>query len=255
MPATFHDLRNKHVLITGGAGGIGGAVSAAFAEQGARVSVLDSDNRAGEVMVALSKVKGTHVRYYPIDLTDFDRLVPLLHQIEVEEGPADCLINNAARDPRYDTTKMSWQEWESLFKLNVGHYFITCRELIPGMKRNEGGSIIMVTSCNFWIGGGELTCYTATKAAIVGMVRSLAREVGKYMIRVNAIAPGWVMTQRQLKERISPLQKEKLRNEDQILPVLLTPEDMTGTFLFLASDQSRVITRQTLAVDAGYAMA
>jgi NAD(P)-dependent dehydrogenase (short-subunit alcohol dehydrogenase family) len=150
---------------------------------------------------------------------------------------------------------MSWQEWESLFKLNVGHYFITCRELIPGMKSNEGGSIIMVTSCNFWIGGDQMACYTATKAAIVGMVRSLAREVGKWMIRVNAIAPGWVMTRRQMIERISPLQKEKLRNQDQILPVLLTPEDMAGTFLFLASDQSRVITRQTLAVDAGYAMA
>lgn len=149
---------------------------------------------------------------------------------------------------------MTYQEWDELFKLNVGHYFITCRELIPGMKRNGGGSIIMVTSCNFWVGSGDLTCYTATKAAIVGMVRSLAREVGKDMIRVNAIAPGWVMTERQLKERISPLQKKKLCEEDQILPVLLTPQDMAGTFLFLASDQSRVITRQTLAVDAGYAM-
>jgi NAD(P)-dependent dehydrogenase (short-subunit alcohol dehydrogenase family) len=99
MPATFHDLRNKHVLITGGAGGIGEAVSTAFADQGARVSVLDCDERAGEVMVARGKTKGAHVRFYPIDLTDFDRLVPLLHEIEAKEGPVDCLINNAAKDP------------------------------------------------------------------------------------------------------------------------------------------------------------
>jgi NAD(P)-dependent dehydrogenase (short-subunit alcohol dehydrogenase family) len=255
MPATFHDLKNKHILITGGAGGIGAAVSAAFAAQASRVSILDHDAKAGEHVSLKLRQTNPLVDFYPIDLTDFDRLTPLLHQIEDQSGPVDCLINNAAKDPRYDITKMSYQQWDELFKLNVGHYFVTCRELIPGMKRNGGGSIIMVTSCNFWIGAGDLTCYTATKAAIVGMVRSLAREVGKDMIRVNAVAPGWVMTERQLKERISPLQKKKLVEEDQILPVLLTPDDMAGTFLFLASDQSRVITRQTLAVDAGYAMA
>jgi len=254
MPATFHDLRNKHVLITGGAGGIGAAVSAAFAAQGSRVSILDHDAAAGAKLLGRLNAGDAEVSFHAIDLTDFDSLVPLLHSIEKENGPVDVLINNAAKDPRYDITQMSWAEWEELFKLNVGHYFITCRELIPGMKKNGGGSIIMVTSCNFWIGSGELTCYTATKAAIVGMVRSLAREVGKDMIRVNAIAPGWVMTERQLRERITPEQMKKLQQEDQILPVRLLPEDMAGTFLFLASDQSRVITRQTLAVDAGYAM-
>ena len=254
MPATYHDLHNKHILITGGAGGIGAAVSTAFAAQGCRVSILDQNAAAGEDLAARLKKHNEDVSFYPIDLTDFDRLIPLLHQIENAAGPVDVLVNNAGWDPRYDITAMTWEQWDSLFKLNVGHYFITCRELIPGMKKNGGGSIIMVTSCNFWIGSGDLTCYTATKAAIVGMVRSLAREVGKDMIRVNAIAPGWVMTQRQLRERITPEQMKKLREVDQILPIQLGPEDMAGTFLFLASDQARAITRQTLAVDAGYAM-
>jgi len=254
MPATYHDLRDKHVLITGGAGGIGAAVATAFVAQGARVSILDHNAAAGQALEARLKQQGGRAEFHAIDLTDFDKLVPLLRQIEKNTGPVGVLINNAAWDPRYDITQMTWEEWESLFKLNLGHYFITCREILPGMKNRKTGSIIMVTSCNFWIGSPDLTCYTATKAAIVGMVRSLAREVGKDMVRVNAIAPGWIMTERQLKERITPEQKVKLLNESQILPIELFPEDLAGTFLFLASDQSRAITRQTIAVDAGYAM-
>jgi NAD(P)-dependent dehydrogenase (short-subunit alcohol dehydrogenase family) len=253
MGVTYEDLRGKHVLVTGGAGGIGAAVVEAFAGQGCRVSVLDRDAAAGERLAASL---GKDVRFHAVDLTDFEALVPLLRRIEGEWGVVDVLVNNAAYDPRFDITKMSWEEWEGLFKLNVGHYFITCRELIPGMKRRgTGGSIILLTSCNFWIGSGDLTCYTATKAAIVGMTRSLAREVGKDMIRVNAVAPGWVMTERQLRERIDAAQMTKLQNEDQILPMRLEPADVAGVFLFLASDQARAITRQTLAVDAGYAMA
>jgi NAD(P)-dependent dehydrogenase (short-subunit alcohol dehydrogenase family) len=256
MAVTYHDLRDKHVLITGGAGGIGAGVSEAFVGQGARVSILDFDVAAGERLVGeLNGAGPGAAAFYAVDLTDFERLVPLLREIEKTAGPVDVLVNNAAKDPRYDITQMTYENWEALFKLNVGHYFITCRETIAGMKRRGGGSIIMVTSCNFWIGSADLTCYTATKAAIVGMVRSLAREVGKSMIRVNAIAPGWVMTERQLRERITEEQKLKLREVDQILPIELGPEDMAGMFLFLASNQSRAITRQVLAVDAGYAMA
>jgi NAD(P)-dependent dehydrogenase (short-subunit alcohol dehydrogenase family) len=113
----------------------------------------------------------------------------------------------------------------------------------------------MTTSHQFWIAFPELTAYSATKGAIIGMVRSLARAVGKHHIRVNALAPGWVMTERQLREMVTPEIKEKLFNEQQILPMYLKPEDLAPSYLFLASDASRPITRQTLVVDAGFAMA
>ncbi len=255
MAAIFEDLKDKHVLITGGTGGIGGGLTPAFARQGSRVSILGRDARKGEELADRCNAEGGAVTYYQVDVTRTDQLVKVLDRIKAERGTVNVLINNAGYDPRYDLVKMTEQEWDDLFKLNVGHYFITCRELIPGMIEAGGGSIIMTTSHQFWIAFPELTAYNATKGAIIGMVRSLARAVGKHHIRVNALAPGWVMTERQLKEMVTPEIKEKLFNEQQILPMYLKPEDLAPSYLFLASDASKPITRQTLVVDAGFAMA
>ena len=239
MDARYPDLAHRHVLITGGANGIGAAVAAAFLAQGARVSILDRDAKPGVVEV---------------DLRDYPAVDRAIAGIETSAGPIDVLVNNAAWDPRYDMTAMSFNEWDDLFRLNVGHYFAAARAVMPGMIRQRRGSIIMVTSNQVWTAEEQLVCYTATKAAIVGMVRSLAREVGRHGIRVNAIAPGWVMTERQLRERVTPEAKARLLEREQILPILLMPEDLAPAFLFLASDASRAITRQTLVVDAGKAM-
>jgi len=255
MGAIFEDLKGKHVLITGGTGGIGGGLTPAFAEQGCRVSILGRDGAKGQALADACSAKGGRVNYYQVDVTQTDRLVEVLKKVVIDLGNVNVLINNAGWDPRYDIVKMTEQQWDDLFKLNVGHYFITCRELIPGMIDAGGGSIIMTTSHQFWIAFPELTAYSATKGAIIGMVRSLARAVGKHHIRVNALAPGWVMTERQLREMVTPEIKEKLFNEQQILPMYLKPEDLAPSYLFLASDASRPITRQTLVVDAGFAMA
>jgi NAD(P)-dependent dehydrogenase (short-subunit alcohol dehydrogenase family) len=255
MGAIFEDLKGKHVLITGGTGGIGGGLTPAFAEQGCRVSILGRDGAKGQALADACSAKGGRVHYYQVDVTQTDRLVEVLKKVVIDLGNVNVLINNAGWDPRYDIVKMTEQQWDDLFKLNVGHYFITCRELIPGMIDAGGGSIIMTTSHQFWIAFPELTAYSATKGAIIGMVRSLARAVGKHHIRVNALAPGWVMTERQLREMVTPEIKEKLFNEQQILPMYLKPEDLAPSYLFLASDASRPITRQTLVVDAGFAMA
>lgn len=253
MAAVYDDLAGRHVLITGGAGGIGSGVAAAFAGQRSRVSVLDKDAPAGAALAQRLRAQGADVAFFPVDLTDFDALVPLLRRIEAERGPVTVLVNNAGWDPRYDLTAMTWEQWDSLFRLNVGHYFVTCRELIPGMARAGGGSILMTASCMFWLSFPDCTCYNATKGAIIGMVHSLAREVGKKMIRVNAVAPGWVLTERQVRDLISPQRVKKLLEEDQALPIPLTPEELAGTYLFLASDQARCITRQTILVDGGWA--
>ena len=255
MAAIFEDLRGKHVLITGGTGGIGGGLTPAFAEQGCCVSILGRDAAKGQELAERCNAAGGNVHYHQVDVTDAKALVSTLSLIKRELGMVHVLINNAGYDPRYDLLDMSVEEWDDLFQLNVRHYFITCRELIPDMIEAGGGSIIMTTSHQFWIAFPELTAYTATKGAIIGMVRSLARSVGKYNIRVNALAPGWVMTERQLREMVTPEIQERLFNEQQILPMYLTPEDLAPSYLFLASDASKPITRQTLVVDAGFAMA
>jgi len=252
-------------LITGGAGGIGAAVVEAFIGQGSRVSMLDKDIEAGNALVAeLEKqitggggvaIGSAKIDFHTVELTDDDALIHVLDQAEQNQGPVDVLINNAGWDPRYDLTEMTIEQWDELFKLNVGHYFLTCKQLIPGMRQNGGGSIIMTTSCQCWLGHAKLACYTATKAAIIGFVKSLATEVGADGIRVNAIAPGWVMTSRQLEQMVTPEIKKQLLEQWQALRILLTPDLLAPTYLFLASDAAQAITRQTLLVDAGFAQA
>jgi NAD(P)-dependent dehydrogenase (short-subunit alcohol dehydrogenase family) len=146
MGAIYEDLKDKHVLITGGTGGIGGGLTPAFAEQGCRVSILGRDAAKGQALADACNDKGGRVHYYQVDVTETDRLVQILKQIVDDLGTVNVLINNAGNDPRYDMLQMTEAQWDDLFKLNVGHYFITCRELIPGMIEAGGGSIIMTTS-------------------------------------------------------------------------------------------------------------
>ncbi|MBC7773074.1 MAG: SDR family oxidoreductase, partial [Pyrinomonadaceae bacterium] len=183
------------------------------------------------------------------------RLTATLKAAQREHGPVDVLINNAGYDPRYDITKMTTKQWDDLIRLNITHYFWTCRELLPAMIQRKRGSIIVTSSVNAWSGDEQLACYTATKSAALGFMKSLAREVGKHNIRVNAVAPGWVMTERQSRDIATPEDKRRLVEEWQLLPRLLMPEDLAPTYLFLASDESSMITRQSILVDAGIAMA
>ncbi len=255
MLPTYPDLRDKHVLITGGAGGIGEAITSAFFMQGCRISLLDRDAEQGKAMAADMNQGGRIVDFYAVDVTDESQLTATLQKAERTLGPVDVLINNAGFDPRYDMMQMTTREWDDLFRLNVTHYFWTCRQLIPAMKERRRGSIIMTGSANSWSADLHLACYTATKSAIIGMVKALAREVGPFNIRVNAVAPGWVMTQRQLRDMVSEEDKRRLVEEWQLLPRLLEPEHIAPMYLFLASDASSMITRQTILVDAGITMA
>jgi NAD(P)-dependent dehydrogenase (short-subunit alcohol dehydrogenase family) len=255
MPATYHDLRDKHVLITGGAGGIGEAVTRAFAAQHSRVTFLDRDARTGKALAADLEMAGTPATFRPVDVTIEKKLIAALKAAQKQHGPVDVLINNAGFDPRYDITKMTTKQWDDLIRLNITHYFWTCRQLLPAMIERRRGSIIVTSSVNAWSGDEQLACYTATKSAALGFMKSLAREVGKHNIRVNAVAPGWVMTGRQARDIATEEDKRRLVEEWQLLPRLLMPEDVAPTYLFLASDESSMITRQSILVDAGIAMA
>ncbi|NJM73846.1 MAG: SDR family oxidoreductase [Scytonema sp. RU_4_4] len=253
MNPIYPDLKNKHILITGGSNGIGEALTRSFAAQTKEVTILDQDYNKGLVIAKECEKYNCKVNVYCVDLTDTSALTSTLAQIKKERPVVNVLINNAGYDPRYPLLEMSEQAWNDLFQLNVTHYFITCRELLPDMIDAGGGSIIMTSSHQVWVANPDLIAYNATKAAIIGMVRSLAEAVGKHYIRVNAVAPGWIMTERQLNQWVTPEAKYKTIHEQQSIPIELTTNELVGTYLFLASDSSRAITRQTIVVDAGHA--
>jgi len=249
----YPDLKTKHVLITGGSNGIGEGLTRVFAQQAAEVTILDLDTEKGSILARECEKTGCNVNVYGVDLTNTSALTETLARVKKERPVVNVLINNAGYDPRYQLLEMSETQWNELFQLNVVHYFVTCRELLPDMIEAGGGSIIMTSSHVVWVAKPELIAYNATKAAIVGMVRSLANAVGKHYIRVNAVAPGWVMTERQLQQWVTPEAKHKNLHQQQSIPIEITLDELAGTYLFLASDTSRAITRQTIVVDGGYA--
>lgn len=254
MPPIFPDLKHKHVLITGGANGIGAALCRAFAKQGCALTVLDRDRLAAEQVLAHCRQAAASIALYEIDLSDLGALTETLARVQAERPIVDVLIANAGYDPRYDGLSMTDQQWTDLFQLNVAHYFVTCRELIPAMQQaGRGASIIMTASHTVWLAKPQLIAYNSTKAAIVGLTRSLAEAYGADHIRVNAIAPGWTMTERQLAQWVTPESKQQTIFQDQAMPLEITPEELVGSYLFLASNCSRPLTRQVLVADAGQA--
>jgi NAD(P)-dependent dehydrogenase (short-subunit alcohol dehydrogenase family) len=248
----FPDLEGRHVLITGGSNGIGAAVAIAFAGQGCRITLLDKDAATGARVVSNCRALGADAYLREVDLADSRALCDVLAQVKREQPIVDVLIANAGYDPRFTGLEMSEKQWHDLFQLNVTHYFLVCRELVPAMIANGGGSIIMTASHTVWLAKPDLIAYNSTKAAIVGFMRSLAEGVGRHHIRVNAVAPGWTMTDRQSRQWVTEEAKHRTIHELQVLPLEITAEELTGTYLFLASDASRAITRQVLVVDAGH---
>ncbi|GBF80639.1 SDR family NAD(P)-dependent oxidoreductase [Aphanothece sacrum] len=204
MFPVYPDLKNKHVLITGGSNGIGEALTRTFAQQASEVTILDLDKDKGLKIAKDCENLNCKVNVYSVDLTNTSELTKTLNLIKQETPIVDVLINNAGYDPRYPLLEMSEEEWNHLFQLNVVHYFITCRELLPDMIKAGGGSIIMTSSHVFWIAKPDMIAYNTTKAAVIGLVRSLATAAGKHHIRVNAVAPGWIMTERQLEQWVTP---------------------------------------------------
>jgi NAD(P)-dependent dehydrogenase (short-subunit alcohol dehydrogenase family) len=188
---------------------------------------------------------------FDVELTDGPALVRTLAQVRAEFPALRVVIANAGYDPRYEGLAMEERQWNDLFQLNVTHAFLTCRELLPQLVANGGGSVILTTSHTAWIAKPDLIAYNATKAALVGLTRSLAEAYGHQGIRVNAVAPGWTMTERQRRQWVTPEALAETVQRLQALPLTLTPELIAEPFLFLASDASLCLTRQVLIADAG----
>jgi NAD(P)-dependent dehydrogenase (short-subunit alcohol dehydrogenase family) len=241
----YEDLKGKTALVTGGANGIGAATVAALHAQGAEVFFCDKDSAAGQRRAAeLPGTKFTHV-----DLTSEKQIARWIKSVAGAQRSIDILANNAAWDPRIPFEKITTQAWDDLFAVNIRAYFLCARECAQAM--GSGGSIVNLASITFHAGPSEMSAYVATKGAVIGFTRALARELGPRGIRVNTLSPGWVMTDRQLRDYVDARTK-KLIKESQCIPELLEPRELAEVILFLASDASRAITGQEILADRGW---
>ena len=249
---TYSGLSGRVVLITGGASGIGAAFVRAFAAQGARVAFLDIDADAGETLVReVAAAVGTAPMFVPCDLLDIEALRTAMTEVRRSLGDAAVLVNNAANDQRQVLAEVTPAEFDWTIGVNLKHVFFAAQAAVPQMQARGGGSIINMSSIAWMRGAPALPTYAAAKAAIVGFTNSLARQVGPDRIRVNAIAPGMVITERQ---RRLWYPDEKVIAEvrtRQAVPDAVTPDDIASMALFLASDESQRITGQCVRVDAG----
>lgn len=252
MPAErFPDLENASVLITGGGSGIGAALTEGFFRQRARVALIDiAEDESRSLCDRLETELQRSPLYLQADLRDIDAVRGAIAKAEDAHGPISVLVNNAACDDRHDIEEVTPEYWDSNQAINLRPLFFTAQAVAPGMKANGGGSIINFTSISYMINQGEMPSYSAAKGGIVGLTKALAGALGPHGIRVNAIAPGWVITERQRRLWVT---KEGLESfiERQCLKRELNPADMVGPCLFLASSLSRAITAQVLVADGG----
>jgi NAD(P)-dependent dehydrogenase (short-subunit alcohol dehydrogenase family) len=249
---SYAGLADRVVLITGGASGIGAAFVRAFAAQRARVAFLDVDAEAGAALVReVTSDCGSGPLFVPCDLLDIDALRAAMAQVHASLGDAAVLVNNAANDQRHVLSEVTPEEFDWVIGVNLKHVFFAAQAVVPQMQARGGGSIINMSSVAWMRGAPALPAYAAAKAAIVGFTNSLARLVGADRIRVNAIAPGMVITDRQRRLWFPDEQQIAEFRTRQAIPDAVTPGDIASLALFLASDESQRITRQCFQIDGG----
>lgn len=251
MAAIYPDLKDQVVIVTGGAGGIGEAITRAFARQGCRVGFLDIDHERGQRVEAEIRQAGEQALFVACDLTDIPAMKAAIQAVRDAFGPIDILINNAAHDERHATLEVTEDYWDSRMAVNLKHQFFAAQAVLPDMKASGRGSIVNVGSTSWMIGQGGMAGYTASKSAVLGLTRSLARDFGEFGVRVNAIAPGWIMTERQLALWVTP-ETEKDIYANQCLKRRLVPDDIARVVVFMSSDEAGAITNQHYVVDGGW---
>ena len=244
---TYADLKEKTVLITGGASGIGASMVRAFHRQGALVHFCDVDVQSGTQLAGELNGGAT---FHAVDLLKETQIKRWIKAVTRQTRTISVLVNNAAADPRIALDKTSTADWDRLFARNLRAYFLTCRTAVPHMP--PGAAIVNFSSITFHTGASNMSAYVATKAGIQGLTRALARELGPRGIRVNTLSPGWVMTERQLRQFITPATKRLIR-KSQCVPDLIQPAEIAEVSLFLASEASSAVTGQEILADRGWA--
>jgi D-xylose 1-dehydrogenase len=244
--ATYPSLKNEAVVVTGGASGIGASIVEHFAAQGARVGFLDFDDAAGKALAAKTDALFLHC-----DLRDVAALKAAIAKLEERLGPPLALVNNAARDDRHAIEEVTPEFWDERMATNLRHQFFAAQAVIPAMRKRKRGSIVNMGSISWMLSLGGMPAYVTAKAAVHGLTRGLARDLGADGIRANAVVPGWIMTERQIKLWLTPEGEAELM-ANQCLKEKLTPPDVARMVLWLAADDSRLVTAQSFVVDGGW---
>jgi len=249
--AIYPSLKDRVVFVTGGATGIGAGIVEAFAQQGAKVAFVDLDVRAGqELAERVGKTGAPKPLFLECDLRDIPALRAAIQQASAQLGVIRTLVNNAANDERHALDTVTPEYWDDRMAVNLRHQFFAVQAIYPAMAKAGGGSIVNLGSVTWLLGEGGMPGYSAAKAAIAGLTRSLARDLGPHNIRVNSVLPGWIMTERQIKLWLTP-ESEKRLLERQCLKRKLYPVDIARVVLFFAADDSGACTNQNYIADAG----
>lgn len=245
LRAVYPSLRGKRVLITGGGSGIGAGIVEAFARQGSDVTFLDILNGESGSLAAR-----TGSGFERVDLTDTSATKKVIERLIKESGPFDVLVNNAANDDRHHFDEVTEEYWDDRLNVNLKHQFFCAQAVVPGMRKKGGGAIINLGSISWHLALPELVLYQTSKAAIEGLTRSLARDLGPDNIRVNCVVPGNVRTPRQMQWYTPEGEAEIV--DAQCLKGRLEPSDVAALVTFLASDDARMMTGHEYFVDAGW---
>jgi NAD(P)-dependent dehydrogenase (short-subunit alcohol dehydrogenase family) len=243
--ARYPSLEGRHVLVTGGASGIGAQMVTRFAQQGARVSFLDLDAEHGRLVAT-----ATGALFLTCDLRDIEALRGAVAEAARQQGDITVLVNNAARDDRHGLDAVEPEYWDERMATNLRHQFFCAQAVVPMMRRAGGGSIINLGSVSWMNRAGGMPAYTTAKAAVRGLTRGLARDLGPDRIRVNEVVPGWVYTERQLALWVTA-ESEARSQANQCLKGRLLPDDIARMVLWLAADDSAMVTAQHFVVDGG----
>jgi len=243
--AVYPSLSGKRVLVTGGGSGIGAAIVEAFAGQGADVTFIDVCEEESRILA-----DRVAARFECIDLTDVSATQERIRGLVAELGAFDVLVNNAASDDRHNIAEVDERYWDDRLNVNLKHYFFCAQAVIPGMRAQGGGAIVNLGSISWHLALPQLALYQTSKAAIEGMTRSLARDLGPDNIRVTCVVPGNVRTPRQMKWYTAEAEASIV--DAQCLKGRLSPRDIAAMVLFLSSDDASLITGHEYFVDAGW---
>ena len=250
--AIYSGLANKTVFISGGGSGIGAAFTRGFAEQGSRVAFVDVAEETSEALVDELNAEGTTKPLFLVcDVRDIEALRGSIEKVRAQLGAISVLINNAASDDRHAFEAVTPEYWDDRLDVNLRHMFFAAQAVAPQMKELGGGAIINMGSIIWRLKHTGLPAYITSKAAVTGLTRTLARQLGPFGIRVNTISPGAVWTERQIKLWYTP-EFEKEIMAGQCLNTRVRPEDIANMALFLASDAGAKCSAQDFVVDAGW---
>ncbi|WP_426661524.1 SDR family NAD(P)-dependent oxidoreductase [Rhodanobacter aciditrophus] len=249
--ASYPSLQGRSVLVTGGASGIGASFVEHFARQGAKVAFLDVDEAGAQSVLAGLGDVAHAPRFLRCDLTDLDALRAAIAAARAHIGPVAVLVNNAANDVRHALADVDAALFERNVAVNLRHQVFATQAVIPDMRQLGGGSIICLGSTGWMKKNAGYPLYAMAKAAVRGFVNGMARELGQQRIRINALVPGWAITEKQRALWLDAEGEAEIARV-QCLPGYLMAEDLARMALFLAADDSRMCTGQDFIVDGGW---